>query len=90
MSSCSPVAKRNNRDKSLTSTTFGTNVLMGIQNKFGRGATLSELPGEMAHGSISADLSQNGNEADESLCTFTRISPANVTSNFGTNLLLDL
>ena len=40
----SPVAQRN-RDKSRTSTKFGTNVLMGIQTKFRRGTTWSELPG---------------------------------------------
>ena len=33
----------------------------------------------MTRGSISVDLSQHGNEADESLCTFTRVSPANVS-----------
>ena len=36
----------------------------------------------MARGSKSADLFQRGNEADESLSTFTRVSPANVTLNF--------
>ena len=46
--------------------------------------------GEMARGSKSADLFQHVNEADESLCTFTRVSPANVTSNFRKNLLMGL
>ena len=44
----------------------------------------------MGRGSISADLFQHGNEADEFLCTFTSVSPANVTSNFGTNVLMGL
>ena len=44
--------------------------------------------GGIARGSISADLFKNGNEADDSLCIFTRVSSANVTSFFGTSLLL--
>ena len=41
----------------------------------------------MAGSSISVDLVQHGKEADESLCTFTCVSPANVTSIFGRNVL---
>ena len=40
--------------------------------------------------SILGDLFQHGNEADQSLYTFTRVSPANVTSNFGTYLLMGM
>ena len=46
--------------------------------------------GGMVRGSISADLFQHGNEANESLYTFARVFPANVTSNFATNLLMGL
>ena len=46
--------------------------------------------GGMADSSISADLFQDGNEAEESLCTFACVSPANVTSNYGTNVLMGM
>ena len=46
--------------------------------------------GGMARGSKSADLFHHGNEADEPLCTFTRVSPANVTSKVRKNLLIGL
>ena len=46
--------------------------------------------GGMAGSSISVDFSQHGNEADKSLCTFTCFSPANVTSNFGRNVLMGM
>ena len=46
--------------------------------------------GGMARSSISVDLFQHGNEADESSCTFTCVFPANLTSNIGTNVLMGM
>ena len=46
--------------------------------------------GRMARGSISVDQFQLGNETDQSLCTFTCAFPANVVSNFGTNVLMGM
>ena len=43
--------------------------------------------GQREGSSISVDLFQDGNEADES-CAFTCVSPPNVTSSFGTNVLM--
>ena len=46
--------------------------------------------GGMAGSSISVDLFQQENEADESLCTFTCVFPSNLTSNIGTNVLMGM
>ena len=63
---------------------------MGIQNKFRRVPRDPKFWEGMAGSPISVDLFQHGNEADESLCTFKEVSPANDTSNFGRNVLLGM
>ena len=60
---------------------------MGIQNKFRGVPRDPKFRDGMAGSPISVDLFQHGNEADESLCTFKEVSPANDTSNFGRNAL---
>ena len=70
---------------------FDRNVLMGMQKKFRRGTTWSDIPGGgVACNSITEELFQHGNELDISLCTFTCVSSANDRSNFSRNVLMGM
>ena len=46
--------------------------------------------GGIVRSSISVGLFQHGNEADESLCTFTCVFPTHRKSNIGTNVLMGM